>query len=123
METVVDEKPLSFATSRIVTIEPLRVELRKNYFPEDQPAHSRPLEFMPPLADTTAECETSVKQGELFLFVFLIVLAARAMTQPAPLQQPPSVKPRGTQSGTAPQNADPQQLFQQGEAALKKGDL
>src|SRR5713226_3069440 len=64
METVVDEKPLSFATSRIVTIEPVTVELRTKLLPEDQPAHSRPLEFMPPLADTTAECETSVKQGE-----------------------------------------------------------
>src|SRR5712692_2253026 len=65
METVVDEKPLSFATSRIVTIEPVTVELRTKLLPEDQPAHSRPLEFMPPLADTTAECETSVKQGPL----------------------------------------------------------
>src|SRR3984957_18609949 len=55
METVVEENPLSLATSRIVTMalfmqacsQPLSGDLR--------------LEFAPTLADTTAESETSVK--------------------------------------------------------------
>ena len=58
METVVDEKPLSFATSRIVTV----ASFIASFSPLDRIAvKSSWLEFVLLLADTTAESETSVK--------------------------------------------------------------
>jgi hypothetical protein len=50
METVVEEKPLSFATSRIVTIVVFKFNSQK-----------RRLKSSGGLADTTAESEGSVK--------------------------------------------------------------
>ena len=53
------ENPLSFATSRIVTIDELTWEWRTNKIL----TAFRPLEFTRGLADTTAESETSVKRS------------------------------------------------------------
>src|SRR5579885_2594495 len=65
IETVVDENPLSFATSRMVTIRALC--LREALFPgEVQGDIVRPaqrLNFKRTLADTTAESNTSVKRA------------------------------------------------------------
>ena len=121
IETVVEEKPLSFATSRIVTILFFTISLGVS------------LNFVPSLADTTVDFKplssNRLRRSADIYFaqlnmkpVLLIVVVGLIAVTAAPLAGEQALQKQ--HSGTAsPPNADPGQLFKQGEIALKKNDL
>jgi tetratricopeptide (TPR) repeat protein len=116
METVVDEKPLSFATSRIVIVAAFIASFSSfdrivvNHLGLNSCGCWRTLQ----------QRVQSVSSSTIrFLLTVLLLVPWQAghsqTTQLAQSQQPQHAPP--------PQNSDPQQIFQTGEAALKSGDL
>src|SRR5579871_797516 len=75
IDTVVEENPLSFATSRIVTMTGALHWDRESRWPRNSVSLSEFrgwLEFTPALADTTAESYTSVKSvNQIGMFCFV----------------------------------------------------
>src|SRR5271167_1436887 len=116
METVVDEKPLSFATSLMVTVSAFiasfssLARIAVNHRGLNSCCCWRTLQ-------QRVKAVSSITMRFLLMFLWL----ASAETAGAHAMQ--QVQAQKTSSATAPQNADPQQLFQRGEAALKSGNL
>jgi tetratricopeptide (TPR) repeat protein len=98
METVVEENPLSLATSRMVMTEVLTITIENS-------AYRRcPLE----LQAVAGGHYSTVKSLSRLLALVLLALLSGMKAQTAPAQHP---------------SPGPQQLFQQGESALKQNNL
>src|ERR1700680_917235 len=114
METVVDEKPLSFATSRIVTVAPFipRVSSFDHGTVNDRGLNSCCC------WRTLQQRVKPVSSSTLRFWLIFLLLASSQVGRTQAMQQAQAQK-----SLPSPRNADPQRLFQQGEAALKSGNL
>src|SRR5579872_756556 len=107
METVVEEKPLCLATSRIVTMELLRSSLSSV---ERIDSALNPCRCWRTLHQRVKSVSSSSLRFSVTFLLFAGIQAGLAQTQKS-------------QSAPTAENADPQKLFQQGEAALKSGNL
>lgn len=107
METVVEEKPLCLATSRIVTVELFRSSLLSV---ERIDSALNPCRCWRTLHQRVKSVSSSSLR---FLVIFLLFVGGQTGIAQTQKSQSPSTA----------ENADPQKLFQQGEAALKGGNL
>ena len=115
IETVVDEKPLCLATSRIVT-----VELFRSSFSSVERIAVNESALNPWGCWRTLHQRVKSVSSVSLRFVVILLLFVGGRARPAQaLQQAQQKSP----SAPSPEHADPQKLFQQGEAALKSGDL
>src|SRR5580692_9041355 len=116
METVVDEKPLSFATSRIVIVAAFIASFSSL---DRIGVNHRSLNSCC-CWRTLQQRVKPVSSSTIRFLLMLLLLASWQVVCAQPIQSPQTQQPRRTPSS---QNADPQQLFQLGEASLKSGDL
>src|ERR1700751_1607931 len=106
METVVEENPLSLATSRIVTMNPFPSPRRRTMI-------AWPVSPCAP-SDVGGRYRTARVLSRIG--TALIIWTALFATQQADAQS-------GAGRDASPQAPDPQNIFKQGETALAKGDL
>src|SRR5882672_3627831 len=108
METVVEENPLSLATSRIVTMNPFPS-------PRQRTMIAWPVSTCAP-SDVGGRYRTAQVLSRIG--IALIIVAWTAMFAPAQLDAQ-----SGAGRNASTHEPDPQSIFKQGEAALAKGDL
>ncbi len=105
METVVDEKPLSFATSRMVTIPLLRESLNSADFAEQ--------------TDAGGHYSSRKAVSRIGALVTTVLIASLSIGANAA----PQDTPRTAHAGHTPTAAEAAKTFADGEAAIGRGDL
>src|ERR1700689_334235 len=113
METVVEENPLSLATSRIVTMV---LFIRGRFQAGDGLKSGERWR-------TLQQRVKAVSSSGLRCAVMVLVLACGKGTIARPMEPVQAGSPAAKSSGNQAPSADPKRLFEQGEAALQRGDL
>src|SRR5271170_7257894 len=108
METVVEEKPLSFATSRIVTVASFIASMSSL---DRIAVNHRGLNSRSCWRTLQQRVKLVSSSNMRFLLIFLL-FASLPLVRAMAKQQSPA---QTSQSVSSPRTADPQQLFQQGE--------
>lgn len=117
METVVEEKPLSFATSRIVTIASFLPLL------DSAGDHLKYNGCWRTLQQRVQRVSSTARIIPLIIFAGIVCLGAAQEASAHGIFFSAATLPTSPPGGPARQEAGAQELYQRGEAALRAGDL